>query len=82
MREIEAGAFKREERLATEEQLGARFRVSRITIGQALQELSSLGFIRREQGRGTFVQPRALEQGPRGDRYTIVLDLVKRSAGR
>ena len=32
---------------------------------QALRQLADLGYIRREQGRGTFVQRRALEQGPR-----------------
>ena len=63
--EIEAGRWKPGEQLPTENDLIARFRVSKITVRQALRELSILGYIRREQGRGTFVQRRPLEEGPR-----------------
>lgn len=65
LREIEAGRWKPDDQLPTEDELSARFGVSKITIRQALRELATLGFIRREQGRGTFVQRPALEQGPR-----------------
>lgn len=64
-REIEAGRWKPGEQLPTENDLIARFRVSKITVRQALRELSNLGYIRREQGRGTFVQRLPLEEGPR-----------------
>ncbi len=63
--EIEAGRWKPDEQLPTEQQLGARFQVSKITVRQALRELASAGWVRREQGRGTFVQKPALEEGPR-----------------
>lgn len=63
--EIEAGRWKPGEQLPTENDLIARFRVSKITVRQALRELSNLGYIRREQGRGTFVQHLPLEEGPR-----------------
>src|SRR3982750_1651105 len=43
----------------------ARFRVSKITVRQALRDLTQLGYVRREQGRGTFVQGPPLEEGPR-----------------
>ncbi len=65
LQEIEAGTWKPDQQLPTEEQLSARFRVSKITVRQALRELSNLGWVRREQGRGTFVQKPALEEGPR-----------------
>ena len=65
LEEIEAGRWKFDERLPTEDELGARFAVSKITVRQALRELSDLGYIRREQGRGTFVQRPKLEEGPR-----------------
>lgn len=65
LQQIESGTLQPDERLPTEQQLIERFGVSRITVRQALHELSTLGYIRREQGRGTFVQPRPLEQGPR-----------------
>ena len=63
--EIEAGRWKPGEQLPTENALIARFGVSKITVRQALRELSTLGYIRREQGRGTFVQRLPLEEGPR-----------------
>ena len=65
LQEIEAGRWKADEQLPTEEQLSVRFHVSKITVRQALRELANLGWVRREQGRGTFVQKLALEEGPR-----------------
>jgi GntR family transcriptional regulator len=65
LREIERGRWKPDDRLPTEDDLIARFQVSRITVRQALRELTTLGYIRREQGRGTFVQRPPLEEGPR-----------------
>lgn len=63
--QIAAGRWKPDQQLPTEEQLAARFHVSKITVRQALRELASIGCVRREQGRGTFVQRPALEEGPR-----------------
>lgn len=65
LKDIQAGTLKPDERLPTEEELASHFAVSKITVRQALRELSGLGLIRREQGRGTFVQRPPLEQGPR-----------------
>lgn len=65
LRDIEAGHWRANERLPTEDDLSARFKVSKITVRQALRELAQIGIIRREQGRGTFVQPPPLQQGPR-----------------
>ena len=65
LRDIEAGRWKAGDRLPTEDELIARFHVSKITVRQALRELSQMGYVRREQGRGTFVQRPPLEEGPR-----------------
>lgn len=65
LHEIGSGRWKPDQQLPTEEQFAARFHVSKITVRQALRELALLGWVRREQGRGTFVQSPALEEGPR-----------------
>lgn len=65
LQDIEAGRWRAGERLPTEDALIARFQVSKITVRQALRDLAQLGYIRREQGRGTFVQGPPLEEGPR-----------------
>jgi GntR family transcriptional regulator len=65
LREIQAGRWKPGDRLPTEDALMARFQVSKITVRQALRELAEMGYIRRAQGRGTFVLHPPLEEGPR-----------------
>jgi GntR family transcriptional regulator len=62
---IEAGQLTPDQQLPSEAELAKRFDVSQITIRQALRELAGLGYVRREQGRGTFVARRKLDQGPR-----------------
>jgi GntR family transcriptional regulator len=53
--EIVKGRRAPGERLASEPEIGARFRVSRPTVRLALQRLESEGLIERIKGRGTFV---------------------------
>ena len=65
LRDIDAGRWRPGEQLPTEDALMQRFHVSKITVRQALRDLAQLGYIRREQGRGTFVQGPPLEEGPR-----------------
>jgi GntR family transcriptional regulator len=62
---IEAGQWGANEQLPTEARLAEHYAVSKITVRQALQELAALGYIRREQGRGTFVSPPKFSVGPR-----------------
>ncbi|MGC9329010.1 MAG: GntR family transcriptional regulator, partial [Candidatus Hinthialibacter sp.] len=54
-REIEEGLLKDGQKLASESVLIERFKVSKMTIIHALQELVDEGYLRREQGKGTFV---------------------------
>lgn len=63
--EIESRKWRAGEQIPNETQLAERFGVSKITVRQALQKLSDLGYIRREQGRGTFVARRKFDEGPR-----------------
>ena len=44
------------ERMPTEEQVCALFQVSRITVRQAMSELSQAGYIERVQGKGSYVK--------------------------
>ncbi len=51
--------------IPTEAQLSQRYRASRITVRHALDLLDQEGLVHREQGRGSFVRPRAIAVGPR-----------------
>lgn len=62
---IQGGELKPDDRLASEEELATAYGVSKITVRHALQQLALAGYVRREQGRGTFVAVPKLEQGPR-----------------
>jgi len=57
---INAGEFEPGEQFPTEEQLCNDYGISRGTVGRAIKMLVDEGWLRREQGRGTFVsQPSA-----------------------
>lgn len=56
---IRAGAGRGGERLPSEHALRARFKVSRMTVRQALDVLRHEGLLSREVGRGTFAAPTA-----------------------
>jgi GntR family transcriptional regulator len=62
---ILAGEFSVSEPMPTEAQLSERYRASRITVRHALGLLDQEGLVHREQGRGSFVRPRAITVGPR-----------------
>lgn len=52
---ITSGAWENGAPIPTEKELCSEFDVARGTVRQALQTLESEGFLRRQQGRGTFV---------------------------
>jgi GntR family transcriptional regulator len=60
--EITDGRLKPGHRLPTEDDLLARFGVSRITVRRAIQNLVSRGMIEIRRGRGTFVAARKITQ--------------------
>lgn len=54
-RRIETGEWKPGEQISTLEQLEVEFGVARVTVRQAIELLESESLVRRQQGRGTFV---------------------------
>ncbi|HWF48882.1 MAG TPA: GntR family transcriptional regulator [Bryobacteraceae bacterium] len=62
---IESGEWQSGQQLPNEAKLAETFGVSKVTVRQALRDLSDVGYVRREQGRGTFVSRPKLGQGPR-----------------
>lgn len=54
--EIAMGKFQEGQPLMTEEELAARFKVSRQTVRQAISLLEDDGLVRRVRGSGTYVQ--------------------------
>ncbi len=60
---MESGAFLEDDQLPSENQLGTRFGVSRITVRRALQTLEGEGLIYRKQGLGSFVKDNRIHHG-------------------
>jgi len=52
---ITKGAVRAEERLPSENRLAQHFHVSRPTVRHALAQLAAAKLVRREQGRGTYI---------------------------
>lgn len=76
--EILSGAYPENSRLPTERALCEEYAVSRITVRQALSKLEDEGRILRQQGRGTFVRPRVIEQ-PLSSLYSFSEELKKQN---
>jgi GntR family transcriptional regulator len=63
---IRLGRLRPGDRVASEPELVRRHRVSRATAVRALEHLEQTGLVRREQGRGTFVEtPRLVQREAR-----------------
>ena len=54
-------------KLPSESELCSQFSVSRVTARKAIRELEALGLVYSRQGKGTYVQPRPLEEKPRNN---------------
>ncbi|WP_153384699.1 GntR family transcriptional regulator [Companilactobacillus halodurans] len=55
IKQIESGKLPKESKLPSEQELGAIYNVSRITVRRALAELESRNYIYKKQGQGSFV---------------------------
>jgi len=72
---IDSGEFAPGQRIPSEGELCDEYRVSRITVRQALGALARRGLVKREQGRGTYVQPRRLRRDIRRI-YSFTADML------
>ncbi len=62
LQQIESGALLPGDTVPTERELIDRYRVSRITVRQALNSLMADGLLYRQRGLGTFVRKSRIEQ--------------------
>ena len=58
--DIENGTYQVGQKIPSESELSEMYRVSRITVRRAIEELSSLGYLTKKQGKGTYVNPRKI----------------------
>jgi GntR family transcriptional regulator len=64
--QIETGILKEEAVIPSEREYAERFQISRMTVRQAINNLVSEGFLKRQKGRGTFVNKKKVEQELQG----------------
>ncbi len=62
-RQIEEGKIKPDHSIPSERSLCEKFRISRITVRQAISEMINQGMLYRKQGKGTFVAKRKITHG-------------------
>ena len=62
--QIQSDMWEEGDRLPGEQQLEETYQVSRTTVRQALKELEAEGLITRHPGRGTYVAPLKIGEGP------------------
>ncbi len=82
--QIVARRWDRSKPLPSDARLGKQFSVSRPTLIRAMQELAREGYVRREKGRGTFVDDRFMaSQANRSSRRVdfFISDDVARAIG-
>ena len=60
--DIDSGHYKPHERLMSERELGEKFKVSRMTVRQALTELIREGILYTQVGKGTYVGESKIKQ--------------------
>ncbi|MCG0891657.1 transcription regulator [Lactiplantibacillus plantarum] len=56
IRQIESGELVENAKLPSEQKLGEKYDVSRITVRRALAELENKDYIYKKQGQGSFVK--------------------------
>lgn len=59
---IEDGRYAVGQKIPSEAELSEMYKVSRITIRRAIEELSIDGYLTKKQGKGTYVNPPKLEK--------------------
>ena len=64
LKEIENGIYEEYSLFPSDTELVKRFQVSRGTVREAIKLLFRQGYLVREQGKGTFVTYRKIQQNP------------------
>lgn len=64
--DIEAGKFKKGQKIPTEIEMSKLYNVSRITVRNALEELAKENLLIRKQGKGTFINTEKISRGISG----------------
>ncbi len=77
LEQIRSGRYKEYDRFPSDTELVKKYGVSRGTIREAVKLLFQRGYLVREQGRGTFVTYRKIEQDP--DKLMGFTELMKRN---
>ena len=53
--DVSSGVYPAESQIPSEQEMCARYSVSRVTVRRAISELTDEGILRKQQGKGTFV---------------------------
>jgi GntR family transcriptional regulator, histidine utilization repressor len=77
---IHTGEWQVHQKILSENELGAQFNTSRMTVNRALRELTAEGRLVRKQGNGTFVAPTKV-QSALLDITSIASD-IKKAGGK
>ena len=59
--DVSSGVYPAESQIPSEQEMCARYGVSRVTVRRAISELTDEGILRKQQGKGTFVMERGNE---------------------
>ncbi|RDU24050.1 GntR family transcriptional regulator [Anaerosacchariphilus polymeriproducens] len=59
---IRTGQLRYGEKIPTEPELSSQYKVSRITVRRAIEELAREGYLSKKQGKGTFVQEHKIQR--------------------
>lgn len=63
---IESNTFSAGDMLPSENELSEKYKISRMTVKQALDSLANEGLVKRIKGKGTFVADKKIEQNIQG----------------
>jgi DNA-binding GntR family transcriptional regulator len=84
---VESGEWPEGTQIPTEDDLCRTYDVSKVTVREAIQELVREGYLRRQQGKGTFVLPpmpqiglsmrAGLTEVPYGEEVTVSKEIIE-----
>ncbi|MDU8924390.1 GntR family transcriptional regulator [Pasteurellaceae bacterium LIM206] len=60
--QIDTNELKEGDTIPSEREYAEKYKISRMTVRQAITRLTDNGYLQRQRGRGTFVAPKKVEQ--------------------